>query len=171
MNNRSLISLILIIPILLGSVAFVGAPPPGTNTDIAIHGTAWRPEQQANFSMWSPRGWGTEVKAKAAGWKWVHAPVASLPVINGIAQNLVYVEFCAASSNGASTKPTRMDVYDLDVKILQQALSWWSDNALHCTGKNFTPAWHQELGISVLLYFANTSDMITLYKAWARYQP
>jgi hypothetical protein len=150
------------------------APRISTNTDLVAHGTAWVPEARSKFSRWVPKGWGIEAKVKAAGVGdvWVHIPIPDETVANGTVMNLVYVEFCAKSSNGAQTMPTRMDLWAFDTRFKSQAVTWPADNAIHCWGITFSPVtWQQSLGVSVLLHFANTTDQITLYKAWARVQP
>jgi hypothetical protein len=51
-------------------------------------------------------------------------------------------------------------------------IAWWADNDVHCWDHIFSPTeWHQELGISVQLKFANATDTITLLKAWVQTVP
>jgi hypothetical protein len=203
MNRRiSLISL-LMIPILLGSVAFTGAgatPPyqkavdqsityeldenaaPGSQvpslggeavfTDMAMHGTLWTPEIRTNFALFRPYGWGTATKVKAASLQWVHIPLSYATYINGVAQKIQYVEFCAQSSNGGVSGPTRMDLWAHNVRFLQEHFAWPFTNNIACHGHLFaTPVWKQDLGVSVQLAFSSAADTITLYKAWVRTVP
>jgi hypothetical protein len=203
MNRRiSLISL-LMIPILLGSVAFTGAggtPPnqkvvdqsityeldqntaPGSQvpslggeaifTDMAMHGTLWTPEIRTNFALFRSYGWGTATKVKAASLQWVHFPLSYPTYINGVSQRIQYVEFCAQSSSGFRSGPTRMDLWAHNVRFLIETFAWPPNNNINCHGHLFaTPIWRQDLGISVQLGFANTADTITLFKAWMRTVP
>ncbi len=142
--------------------------------DLVTHGTAWVPQTRARFSKFMPVGWGmiTQVKAAGVGNQWVHMPLSYPSYIEGAAPKLAYVEFCAQSSNGVATKPIAMDIWDGGTSISHDVIAWAPDNAYHCFGHNYAaPAWHADLGISVLLYFANTTDTITLYKAWAHVVP
>ncbi len=136
-------------------------------TDFAVHGTAWVRENAGQFSMFKPYGWGTAAKVKASGYQWVHIAIPYTTYLEDVAQKVRYVEFCAVSTNGAATKPVKMDVWANTVKISSTPISWPADNARHCFGVTYSPGvWYQDLGVSVQLYFANTTDKITLYKAW-----
>jgi hypothetical protein len=147
---------------------FAAPANPGT-TDLAIQGTMWQPQTRGSFSLWQPLGWGTATRLKAnkPADQWVHIGVPLLTYIESKAQKVLYVEFCATSSNGAATKPTRMDVWDNDKSIGSYTVTWPADNAYHCFGHNYgAGAWRSTLGISVQLHFANSTDTITLHKAW-----
>lgn len=62
-----------------------------------------------------------------------------------------------------------MDLWDNDVGIGQYAISWPANNNLNYFGHTFNPpVWKSSLGVSVYLHFANSTDTITLYKAWVR---
>lgn len=136
-------------------------------TDFAVHGTAWIRELPAQFSSFQAKGWGTVAKVKAAGYQWVHIPIPYATYLEDVAQKVRYVEFCAQSSNGAATKPVKLDIWAHNVRISSTSISWPADNAIHCFGVNYSPGvWKQDIGVSVSLYFANTTDKITLYKAW-----
>ena len=142
------------------------------NYNFTNHGTAWVPEVRGQFAAFTPKGWGMLTKAKLAGQKWVHIPIPYPSVMAGSLMKIQYVEFCAQSSNGASTKPVSMALHEYPGVFLQTNISWWADNAKHCWGYTFTtPTWRQDLGISLLLTFANTTDTITLYKAWINVVP
>jgi hypothetical protein len=84
-----------------------------------------------------------------------------------------YVEFCARSTNGAVTKPIRMDLWARPVgRFSSTNIAWPGDNVQHCLGKTLSPAeWHEDLGISLLLQFGNAKDKIILDKAWVRVAP
>jgi hypothetical protein len=145
------------------------APENPGKTDVAIQGTMWQPQTRKGFSLWQPLGWGTATRRKAnkPADQWVHIGVPLITFLNGTALKVQYVEFCATSTNGAVAKPTRMDVWDNTAGIGSSNITWPADNAYHCAGRYFTPAaWRSTLGISVLLHFDNTTDTITLHKAW-----
>lgn len=143
-----------------------------TFTDYAIHGTAWVRQNPGQFSMFKTFGWGTEAKVKAAGDQWVHIPIPFTTYINGVSQKVTHLEFCAKSSNGAITKPVRLDVWASDTLVKWANITWAADNNLHCGYINISPGvWYQDIGISVKLHFANTTDKITLYKAWLSTSP
>jgi hypothetical protein len=144
------------------------------NFDIVTHGSGWVPELRNKFSMFKAMGWGTVAKVKAAGVgdQWVHLPLTVMSVAEGTAPNLTYVEFCAKSSNGAATMPIQMDVWDNSTRISTDPVTWPADNAYHCVGHTYAvPTWRTDLGISVKIHFANTTDSVTLYKGWARIAP
>jgi|GEM_PF-2734941 len=146
--------------------------PLANETDLAMQGTGWAAEGISAFKTFKPYGWGTLTRKYAASEAWVHAPLVATSYLNGVAQKLRYVEFCAKSSNGVSTKPITLDVWNNTGKTSSDAIAWPADNAYHCIGKTYaTPAFHQSVGISVKLHFANGTDTITLYKAWARMGP
>jgi hypothetical protein len=119
------------------------------------------------------RGWGAIAKAKtAAGQYWIHIPVPYPTRIANSLMKIKFVEFCAQSTNGANTKPVRMDLWEYNGMFASVNINWWADNNKHCFTYTLpTPAFHQGMGISVLLKFANTTDRITLYKAWTRLIP
>lgn len=140
--------------------------------DFTNHGTDWVSESPGSIALVF-KGWGAVTRAKtAAGDYWVHIPV---PFPSRIADSLMkikFVEFCAQSTNGASTKPTRMDLWEYGGQFASVGIAWPADNNKHCyTYTLSTPTFHQNLGVSVLLHFANTADKITLYKAWVRLIP
>lgn len=141
--------------------------------DIVTHGTAWVPQLRARFSLFSPVGWGmtTRVKPAGVGNQWVHLPLSYLSIVEGSTPKLTYVEFCAKSSNGVATAPIQMDVWEDNVRISTETIGWPADNNYHCFGHDYAAAWRTDLGISVLLHFANTTDTITLYKGWASVVP
>ena len=142
------------------------------NTDLVHQGTAWVAEKRAQFSIFKPYGWGTEAKVKAASDQWVHIAVPYISILDGTGLKLQYAEICGKSSNGAATKPTKIDLWVNALRIGSYAISWPADNAYHCAGVTFgTPTWRDSVGISVLLHFANTTDKITLNKAWVRLVP
>lgn len=145
-----------------------GATP---RSDFAVHGSSWARESPSMFSSFKVMGWGTAAKVKAAGYQWVHISIPYLTYIEDIPQYVRYVEFCAASTNGASTKPVKLDVWAHTTRISSTAISWPADNGIHCYGVTYNPAvWKQDIGVSVQLYFANSTDKITLYKAWLQTQ-
>ena len=136
------------------------------------HGTAWEVQAPTAFSIFQKLGWGTLVRAKAAGDQWIHIPIPYTTYIADSPMNIYYVEFCAGSNHGAVTKPTRMDLWAEDGRFLSINLVWPADNADHCLGHFFSPTiWKQDLGMSILLHFANTSDTITMKKAWVVVTP
>ena len=145
---------------------------PAGNYDFGAHGTAWVAQKNTQFKLFRPYGWGIVTKAKAAGKKWVHI---SVPFPTRIAEDrmlISYVEFCAQSSNGAITKPIRWDMWDNNGMFYSEDISWPGNNNKNCYGHTFNPPFAIEgLGVSVQLNFANTTDKITLYKAWVRVTP
>lgn len=141
-------------------------------TDLVHQGTAWIAETRFQYAVFKPYGWGTFTKVKNASDQWVHLAVPYASVLDGTALKLKKAEFCAISSNGAQTKPTRMDLWANRTKIGQWAITWPADNAYHCFWVDFgTPTWYESLGISVSLHYANVADTITLNKAWVRLVP
>lgn len=201
MKRRNSWLTLLIIPLVVGSVAFAGtgptspdprgevqsvtygleenAPPKSpepsgeaVRTDLAMHGTLWTAELRGQFQIFQPKGWGTTTRVKAASLQWVHIPLPYATFINGVAQRIQYVEFCAQSSNGAISKPVRMDLWANNQRFLSKNIGWLANNAIQCRNHAFaTPVWKEDLGLSVLLNFANATDQITLYKAWVRLVP
>jgi hypothetical protein len=142
------------------------------NTDLVHQGTAWVRELTGKFAVFRPYGWGTLTRVKAAGDYWVHIPVPYASVIDGQALKFKYAEVCGYSSNGAATKPIKLDLWQNTIKIGSWAITWPADNNYHCAGVSFgTPEWKDSVGISVLLRYANTTDTITLAKAWIRLVP
>jgi hypothetical protein len=139
-------------------------------TDLVAYGTAWVPQQRWRFSRWRPMGWGTEARAKAAHVgvdQWVHIPLPLVTVHDSTNMKIYSVEFCAKSSNGAQTYPVRWDVWADDGRFHSAPINWAPNNNRQCIHHVFNPTvWKESLGISVLLHFANHTDVITLYKAW-----
>jgi hypothetical protein len=153
-------------PAALGSLV-----PRGAATSLGVQGTAWVAEHRNQFSLLRPYGWGTEarVKASGVGYQWVHIPIPTLSIFNGTLAGVSQVMFCAQSSNGAQTRPVQIDVWNGTQRIYSSAISWWADNSYHCWTVNLTPTFAASVGISVRLYFANTTDKITLGGAAAAF--
>lgn len=188
-------SILLALVLLAGSVSLSwgappepeAAPPPGPDTylidaedlpagpegpgrtDVVAHGTAWQPQYPKNFSLFQRLGWGTATRRKTTGGdEWVHIAVPMITRLEDRLQKIAKVQFCAKSSNGAATRPTRVDLWANDTMFKSQVIGWPADNAYHCVEVLFNPpVWQPTLGVSVLLHFANATDRITLYKAWA----
>ena len=139
---------------------------------LASHGTAWVPERRGKFALWRQYGWGTEARVKAGGVgdQWVHIPVPGAPVVDGYLTGLYSLTFCARSSNGAQSKPIRIDLWYGSTRFYSAPVNWWADNAEHCWKVDFNPGKSTvAVGVSVLLHFANTTDQITLSSAYASF--
>lgn len=148
--------------------------------DTVSYGTDWNPENRNFMSVWKWYGWGIEARLKAArapGSVWVHIPITLLSYNEGSALKVDYVEFCAKSTNGTATKPVKLHLWEetsggANRFFENNAISWPADNNTHCIGADVNPpVWKQSLGVSVQLYFANSTDTITLGKAWAHLVP
>ncbi len=148
-----------------------GIAPAGVY-DFTNHGTDWVAENRGAFSLFNPVGWGTQTRSTAAGQRWVHIPIPYPSRIANTMMRISYVEFCAQSSNGVGTRPIRMDLWDYVSMFSSAPVAWPADNARHCVGRALNPpVWKQDLGVSVLINYANNADTITLYKAWVRVIP
>jgi len=162
------------VPILAGASSAPDTRASEGYSDLVNYGTAWVPQYRNKFSAWRPMGWGIEAKVKAAGVgdQWVHIPIPLMSVEEGTFVKIAYVEFCAKSSNGAVTKPIRMHLRTDAGLFGDQAVVWAANNNRQCFGITLSPAvWRESLGVSVLVHFANTSDMMTFYKAWVHLVP
>ena len=185
MKHRSFLPLLLIVPVLLGSVAFMqgsAAVPSvapqspnaggGSYTDFVIHGTAWEAQSPANFSFFNRFGYGTLTRAKAASTQLVHIPLAYTPTANLTAEFASGIQFCARSTNGAATKPVKMMAWFRDTLLWSTAIAWPADSLTHCINHNFAViASYQDLGLSLALKFANSTDTIRLFEARLRMFP
>lgn len=121
------------------------------------------------FTNFDPYGWGTFVRAKAAGDQWIHMAIPLITYLEGRPQKISRVEFCAKPSNGVSSRPIRIDIWANGGRFVAKAIAWPADNLYHCYYVPFDPpVWKEALGVSILLHFANTADTITMYKAWVR---
>ncbi len=172
-----LVGLLVLVLVTGSSPLVAGADAPAARDTGAywteVHGTAWVPQVRGAFSVWKPYGWGTEVGVAAAGVgdRWVHIAVPRL-YIDDAPTDLYYAYFCAQSTNGAQTKPIRIDVWGGSQVVYTSPISWWGDNDQHCwTGAEFGPYTVSTVGISVLLHFANTTDRIRLRGAFATFKP
>lgn len=145
---------------------------PAGSYDFTNHGTGWVNEAPMQLQLLF-KGWGAVAKAKTTpGSYWVHIPIPYTSALAGSAMKIQYVEFCAQSTNGAVAKPVQMDLWEYAGKFYTQPIAWPADGAKHCIGHVFNPiTWRQDLGISVLLSLGNTTDKVTLYKAWVRVFP
>lgn len=149
------------------SAAAIGA------VDSVMQGTGWVRQRAAKFKGWRPWGWGTTSKIKSApSYEWVHLPVPLITRADGALMKISKAEFCARSTNGAQVKPVRLHLrsnYNLFGNV---GIIWPNDTAIHCAWINFNPpVWKESLGISVQVYYGNTTDSLTLLKGWARTQP
>ena len=169
--------------VMLGASTIQAAPEPTVqpaapagNYDFATFGTEWQPEVRGQFTWFVPRDWGTQVKATGGTDRWVHIAIPFATYIAGTPMKISHIEFCAKTSNAAGgTKPTEVTATS------DTGNTWlggpsighkWPDNALHCWYfDDPTPSFFPNLGLNVKLHFANTGDMITLYKAWVSVVP
>lgn len=145
-------------------------------TDVVAHGSAWVPQLRNRFSRWWPLGWGTEVRSKPAFVgqdQWVHISIPLTARISDTPLRIERVEFCAKSTNGAQTRPVRLDLWsEYYGQLYSGTVNWAPNNNVQCPVAIFNPPVSAEsLGASVLLHFANSTDVITLQKAWARVVP
>ncbi len=149
-----------------------GGLAPLGDYDFTNHGTGWVNETPTQVEL-TYKAWGAVARAKTTpGEYWVHIPMPFPTYLASSFMNIKYVEFCAKSTNGAVSKPVHMDLWANDGKFLNGLITWPADNAKHCSGHTFfNPIWKQDLGISVKIYFANTTDKVTLYKAWVKVAP
>lgn len=183
---RPAILALLVLLLVAGSAPLLAGAGPAERAatgfvDTVSYGTDWNPENRNYMSLWKWFGWGIEAKLKAArapGYVWVHIPITLLSYNEGSAMKIDYVEFCAMSTNGVATKPTDLHLWeetgsgDGSDRFYTSVISWPADNNTHCIGADLNPAvWKQSLGVSVRLYFANSTDKITLGKAWAHLVP
>lgn len=178
---RPAILALLVLLLIAGSAPILaGADTPEQRAaagyyDTVSYGTAWVPELRGAFgTRWKTYGWGVEARvkdARAPGAQWVHIPITLLSYNEGSPMYIDFVQFCAKSSNGAVTKPTDIHVWSDSGRFYTQSISWASNNNKQCVTANFPNAWKESLGISVRLYFASGTDVITLYKAWAHVLP
>lgn len=155
--------------------AAIDAPEPRLtgDSDLVVHGSAWMAQRSWKFRKIFRWGWGTQFKR---GWgptnEWVHVSIPWASRVDGDYLNLKYVEFCAQSTAGTVTKPTRVDIWENNTRIVQQSIAWPPDNNYHCVTVNVTPAvFAESVGVSVLVHFENKPDKVTFYKAWAIAEP
>jgi hypothetical protein len=110
------------------------------------------------------------VKAAGVGDQWVHIEVPGAPFMNGYPTGVYSVQFCAQPSNGAQTRPIRVDLWNGTTRFYSAPVTWWADNAAHCWVIDLSPAkWTVTVGVSVLLHFASTADQVTLQWAAASF--
>jgi hypothetical protein len=181
MNYRlSTILLATALLVVLGVSSIQAAPAetvkqtaPAGDYDFTNHGTAWVAENRNQFAVFNPKGWGTATRAKAAGSYWMHIPIPFPSYMAGSAMYVKYVEFCAKTSNWAAVYPIHWDLYDGNGNnFYSENISWALNNSFFCWGHTFsTPTFRQDLGISVLVTYQNTTDSLTLYKAWVKVTP
>jgi len=180
MNYRlTTVLLALALLLVLGAGSTLAAPDASVKTadagdyDFTNHGTAWVPEFRSQFTAFVPKGWGTQTKARVVGSYWVHMPIPYPSVLAASTMYVKYVEFCGKSNNYTKAYPVHWDMYDgSGSNFYSSNITWASDNAYHCIGATFTPGvWRQDLGISVLMTYQDTTTIFTLYKAWVRVNP
>lgn len=148
------------------TIASGQAAPALNNTHLVLYGTAWVPERRGQIKF-TYTGWGTTFqKKKAAGGEWVHIPIPLATYVKGVSQKISSVEFCAKISS-ANSRPTEVNLWDVDNRFYIGAISGWPVNTVHCHSVGFNPpVWRSSLGMSVHLNFANLTDTIVMYKAW-----
>ena len=114
----------------------------------------WRPEWPRHFSLFKVMGWGTVTrKRKTAGDEWVHIAGPLVTRLESRLQKIGEVVFCAKSSNGKATRPSRVDLWANRKRFVSQAIAWPADNKYHCVSVTFSPpVWKESLGVSVLLH-------------------
>ncbi len=161
-----------------------GNPPPEvialraaratTETDMDMQGTAWQPQFRGHFK-WAVKPWGVETKAGDGygdTYQWVHISIPVPYYVQGEQQYLSYVEFCAKSDNPTETKPTKIEVWSYQTRVYMGTITWPDSTATLCQSVILTPPYLASyLGVSVLVKYANTTDQLDLYGAWAMFEP
>ena len=180
MNYKSITSLLLLIPLLLGGVSTSQtaagssdiAPAASVKPDellyvsaISMAGTMWQPQRDTQFSQWVVYGWGTAVRSSSAGNRWVHIGIPNTFFHDNNIEKVYMATFCAKSSRGSHTKPIQMDVWSYDSMIGTKTITWASANFIQCDTMMIPATEYRDISISVKLHFANTTDVITLYRA------
>ena len=142
-----------------------------TNSDYTIHGTMWQPQFWSHVNR-GVYGNGTVMSHKdaAGGYEWAHISVPFPTYINGVAENIAFVQFCAEADHPSRTKPTKLQIW-ADTLIYNGTISWPNSTARQCVGVTFAPIWKESLGLSVLIKYYNGTDKVTLDKAWVRIVP
>jgi hypothetical protein len=138
-------------------------------SSMGLHGSMWAPERRTRFSMFSPKGWGTQTRLKAAGEEWVHIAGPFVYLQDGAFWKPSSVVLCAQSTAGARTMPVQLDVWATDHFTLQATLIasfpiyWPASNAYQCLNLGYVSDNDAgSVGFSLLLHFANNTDRITL---------
>lgn len=171
---------LLVLLLVAGSAPLLAGANPSERAatgfvDIVNYGTDWNPEVRSHFRLWKYLGWGTDTRLKAArapGYEWVHIPITLVSYVEGSPMYIDKVEFCAKSSNGLLTKPTDIHLWSDAGRFYTGTVTWANNNNKQCWSVDLTPnVWKESLGVSVRLYFANSTDTITLMKAWAHLVP
>jgi hypothetical protein len=128
-------------------------------------GGPWEAEIPTSFSLFKRFGWGTEVKAKAAGQYWVHISPPNLYIVDLNYTGVSGIEFCAKTSH-PYTKPIRMDIWSGGVNVGTKNITWANNTNIQCNSVIFNPAQvGYDFTISVLLKFYSVNHKITLVRA------
>ncbi len=165
-----------------------GNPPPevialrdaraGSPTDSSMQGTGWQPQFKGHFN-WAVKSTGVETQAAAAygnTYQWVHMPIPyPVHILNALLK-VSLVEFCATADHPTRTMPTKIEIWGYSagahVKLYSGSISWINSTNIVCHTVTFgVPAAYESLGVSVLIKYANTTDMIQLNHAWGRFEP
>ncbi len=148
------------------------------SVEMEEHGTMWQPQFRGHFK-WAVKGWGTDTQAGDSygnTYQWVHIGITYPYKIGGTTYKVSEVVFCANSNNPSQSKPTKVDLWGYyhpnNVRFHTENITWPNDTSIVCHSMVFSPAQqYADLGVSVLIKYANTTDVVTLDMAWAGFNP
>jgi len=170
MKKSILIALIVLIPLVIGSVPLVratdlqppsvtpteisvahspdeGVPPELLNPDLgfvdtAFNGLFWMPEKEGKFSKIKHRAsyGGTRLRVNTPGDYWVDLPLSFDTYIDGIARKISFVEFCGQTTNYNKVFPIYWLFWDEAYNFDGVNIIWASNNNVNCSSRTFSPA-------------------------------
>ncbi len=143
-------------------------------TDIYMQGTMWQPQFKGHFT-WAVKTSGVETQA-AAGfggtYQWVHIAIPYPWAIDSTMMKIDEVTFCMKADHPTRTIPTKVELWSQVTKIFSGPMNWTNNSGIQCHTVDFSPAVQAGyLGVSVLVKYYNSTDMVTLHGVWARFVP
>jgi len=170
MKIKTLLALALLVPLVIGSVAYAGDPTPpdlepaaeevSVVTDyhpgelseqftlspdiveraFGAYGDSWNPEKDGKFSKVKRNPKGTITQVNTPGSYYVNISIPLMYWEDGSYGKIKEVRFCGQSSKGEKTKPVRWEFWEEGTKFLDASVPWPADEKLHCVEKSYTTA-------------------------------
>jgi len=177
MKIKALIALMLLAPLVIGSVAYAGdtvtveqaidAPEAGERY-FGMYGINWFPEKAGKFSKIKRNVNGTKTQVNTPGTYYVNISIPIFYYEDGTQNGLYGVRFCGQSSKGAKTKPVKWKFWASGTQFFSESILWPADEDEHCIDEYFTPtALQNNLLVQVYVKYYNTTHTFTFKRAFA----
>jgi len=181
MKIKTLIALMLLVPLAIGSVAYAGDPlppdleaPPTEEATVyeyqegeiqeqldhapdvesrafGMYGVNWFPEKPSKFAKVKRYTEGTKTRVNTPGTYYMDISIPLYYWYDG-SQKLQQVSFCGQSSKGAKTKPVKWEWWSEGSQFYSGSIAWSANENVQCVQKIYSPATLEKQNLLVRVY-------------------